>query len=309
MARYAVSDGASKLGINVERRYEVARKVIEAAKRRRGAALMGVCNVTPNSFSDGGLYASLDAAKGRVDVLVDEGADLVDIGGESTRPGAPRVPTEMQLARVLDVVRHASKRCACVSIDTSDSDVAERCLEAGATVVNDASCLRDVRLAEVAGRFEAAFVLMHARGSQEAMSGFGACEDNAYVDVVADVLREWRGAAARAVDAGVAREALLMDPGFGFAKNARHARRLLVRMAEWVKPLDVPVVVGVSRKSFLTSVDRTASPTERLGGSLAAGMFAVNAGVSVLRVHDVRATRQALDLVAWLEEREEEPDA
>jgi dihydropteroate synthase len=263
---------------------------------------MGVCNVTPDSFSDGGRYLGAAEACARVEELVAEGADFVDVGGESTRPGAPPVPAREQLARVLDVVRCAVERGACVSIDTASAEVAAACLDAGACLVNDVSCLRDPELARVAAGAGAAYVLMHARGTQEQMRGFSEYDDDAYGDVVADVLREWGEAAARAEQAGLARDALLMDPGLGFAKNARQSMELLRRTAELVRGIQAPVVIGASRKSFLAQIDPDARPTERVGASIAAALHAAGAGASVLRVHDVRATRQSLDLVSAVKE-------
>jgi dihydropteroate synthase len=257
---------------------------------------MGVCNVTPDSFSDGGRHFEPRAARTRVDELLSEGADLIDIGGESTRPGAPAVSPRDQLARVLDVVRHAVDRGAHVSVDTSHPDVAGACLEAGACAVNDVSCLRDQALAEVVASAGGALLLMHARGTQQEMRGFSQYPDDAYGDVVADVLAEWERAAARAAAAGLPRASLAMDPGLGFAKNARQSAALLARLGEVVRALDVPVAVGASRKSFLAIVDADASPTERLGASIAAALHAARAGAYILRVHDVRATRQALAL-------------
>jgi dihydropteroate synthase len=284
----------------VQRGFEAFRTVIEGAAQR-GAALMGVCNVTPDSFSDGGRYLDVDAACRHVDELVAEGADLVDIGGESTRPQATPVSAGEQILRVLEVVRHAVRRGVCVSIDTTSPEVAAACLDAGASVVNDVSCLRDEGLAKVVAAHRAGLVLMHARGTQEKMRGFSQYPEDGYGDVVKDVLAEWSAAAERAAGAGVPREALVMDPGLGFAKNARQSGELLARLGEIVAALDVPVAVGASRKSFLTLVDAEAGPGERLGASIVAAVSATGAGASVLRVHDVRATRQALNLARWLE--------
>jgi dihydropteroate synthase len=266
------------------------------ARGRRGVALMGVCNVTPDSFSDGGKHFTREAACDRVDALVFEGADLVDIGAESTRPGAARVGAADQLARILDVVRYAAKK-TCVSIDTTNPDVAQACLEAGAIAVNDVSCLADDRLADVVSKARATLILMHARGSQTDMRDFSVYPDEAYGDIVEDVLTEWAAAADRAAAQGLDRHALVMDPGLGFAKNARQSMDLLRRTSELVAVLDVPVLVGASRKSFLRLVDSDASSTERIGASIAAATIATRAGATLLRVHDVRATRQAIDLM------------
>jgi dihydropteroate synthase len=257
---------------------------------------MGICNVTPDSFSDGGLHFAPEDARARVDELLAQGADIVDVGGESTRPRAEPVPAPAQLARVLDVVRYAAGRGACVSIDTANPEVAAACLDAGASVVNDVSCLLDGSLARVVAASGAALVLMHSRGSQQAMAGFSRYPDDAYADVVREVCSEWETAAERARSAGVPREAIVMDPGFGFAKNTRHSLELLARIDEIVRAVGGPVAIGASRKSFLALVDRDIAPTERLGASIAAALHAARAGVAILRVHDVRATRQAVDL-------------
>ena len=281
-------------------RIQALNLLLERARAKRGVALMGVCNVTPDSFSDGGRYLAGNAARGRVDELVAEGADIVDIGGESTRPGALGVSVREQLERILDVVRHAVGRGAFVSVDTTHPDVAGPCLEAGAALANDVSCLRSVALARVVASAGAGLLLMHTRGSPSDMVGFSEYPDDGYTDVVRDVLAEWSQAAARAIAAGLPRSSLLMDPGLGFAKNARQSRALLTRLHEIVSALDVPVVVGASRKSFLALVDPDASPAQRLGGSIAAALHAARAGAQILRVHDVRATRQAIDLAREL---------
>jgi dihydropteroate synthase len=260
---------------------------------------MGVCNVTPDSFSDGGAFATVERARARVDALLAEGADVVDIGGESTRPGAAPVQAAEQLARVLDVVRHAVERGACVSIDTGDPEVADACLAAGAVAVNDATCLRDVRLARVAGDHDAAYVLMHTRGAPAEMTRL-----TSYGDVVDDIVGEWEAAACRATESptGLAREALLFDPGIGFAKTAEQSIELLRRLPELARRVVVPVVVGASRKSFLRAIDAGAGANDggRIGGSIAAALHAARFGARLVRVHDVRATRQALDLTRLL---------
>ncbi len=270
-------------------------EAVDAAVLKRGVALMGVCNVTPDSFSDGGRHLARDAAFAHVETLLAEGADILDIGGESTRPGAPAVPAGEQLERVLEVVRFAAAR-AVVSIDTTSAAVAAACLDAGAHAVNDVSLLADEDLAKVTAGSGAALVLSHARGPQEKMEGFGRWPVSAYQDVVADVLADWESKARRATELGVPREALVMDPGLGFSKASRHSFELLRRARELVARLDVPVLFGASRKSFLTLVDRDAPPTERVGASIMAAVHAARSGVKIVRVHDVRATRQALDL-------------
>lgn len=259
---------------------------------------MGVCNVTPDSFSDGGLAFSADDARARVDQLLADGADVLDLGAESTRPRAKPVGDDEQLKRLLPALDHALSRGAIVSIDTQSAAVADACLARGAHAVNDVSCLRDEALADVVARHDAAYVLMHARGSQEHMTGFSAYPDDAYGDVVRDVVMEWNAAADRAVRRGVRRDALVFDPGFGFAKNARHSAALLERTAEIVHAVPHPVLIGASRKSFLAAIDpsvKDALPAARDGASIQAALYAVRAGAKAARVHDVRGTRLALE--------------
>lgn len=275
--------------------------IVRGAVVRRGAALMGICNVTPDSFSDGGRFFDAGAAKAHVDELLAEGADIVDVGGESTRPGSKPVPAREQLERVLPVVRHAALRGACVSIDTTSATVAAACLDEGAVLVNDVSLLQDEELARVVAGSGASLVLSHARAPQDRMTGYGGWPLGAYGDVVKDVVREWERASARAQELGVPRDGLIMDPGLGFSKASRHSLELLRRARELVAMVTAEeqaavVLFGASRKSFLTLVDREASASQREGASIAAALHAVRAGVQILRVHDVRATRQALDM-------------
>lgn len=261
---------------------------------------MGVCNVTPDSFSDGGRYLDPREARARVDQLLAEGADVVDIGGESTRPGAAAVSPKEQLARVLDVVKYAADRGACVSIDTTSPEVAAACLDAGASAVNDVSCLREDDLAKVVASSGGVLVIMHTRGTQAEMKGFSEYADDAYGDdPVATVIEEWQMAAARAKAAGLADLAIWMDPGLGFAKNARHSMELL-RQVRRFAALGHRVVIGASRKSFLKLADPSAGPDDRLGASIAAAVHASSAA-DMLRVHDVRATAQAIDLTRILQ--------
>ncbi len=282
-------------GFLVAVRRDKFREAVDAAVLRRGVAIMGVCNVTPDSFSDGGRFLAREAAVAHCEQLLREGADIVDIGGESTRPGSQAVPATEQLDRVLEVVRWASSR-AIVSIDTTSAEVAAACLDAGAHAVNDVSLLADEGLAKAAAGNGAALILSHARAPQEKMPGFGRWPLSAYDDVVADVLADWERAAKRAGELGVPRDALVMDPGLGFSKASRHSFELLRRAADLVRALDVPVLFGASRKSFLTLVDKDAPPAERVGASIMAAVHAARAGVEIVRVHDVRATRQAIDL-------------
>jgi dihydropteroate synthase len=260
---------------------------------------MGVINATPDSFYEGGRSASTDASLQRLQQLAAVGAEIVDIGGESSRPGAAAVPDAEQIARVEPAVAHAVARGdLIVSVDTTSPAVAERMLEMGAVLVNDVSCLADTDLARVVAKRGAGLVLMHTRGSLGSMTGFSEYPDDAYADVVADVRREWCAARDRAVAAGVRREHVWFDPGIGFGKNARQSFELLRRLGE-LRDLEVPMVVGVSRKSFIRAVDDV-GPEDRLGGTIAACLWCAAQGARVLRVHDVRAVKQALSVTRQL---------
>jgi dihydropteroate synthase len=258
---------------------------------------MGVLNVTPDSFSDGGLYLDAASAKRHVDELLAAGADIVDIGGESTRPGAPPVAPDEQIARIEHALVYAAReRHALVSVDTASPEVARFALSHGAVVVNDVSCLADDELARVVAEAGAALVLMHARGSMTAMRGFSDAPGDAYGDVVDDVRREWRAARDRAVRQGLDAGAILFDPGIGYMKNAAHSIELLRRLGEF-RSLGAPILVGPSRKSFIAKTAAAAAgPAERIGGTVAACLAAVDRGAAILRVHDVFAVRQALDV-------------
>jgi dihydropteroate synthase len=260
---------------------------------------MGVLNVTPDSFYDGGRYLDEATAAQRVETLVSEGADIIDIGGESSRPGSAPVPPREQVARVEAAVRRAVAAGVKVSIDTTSPEVADRVLGLGAHFVNDVSCLRDPELAQVTARYQADLVLMHARGSMAEMKGFSVYAEDAYGDVVADVLREWRAARDRALEAGLTREQVWLDPGIGFAKNAQQSWELLRRLPELAAE-GVPVVVGPSRKSFIGALDGS-PPEGRLGGTIAACLLSAQRGAHVLRVHDVAAVKQALRVMRELE--------
>jgi dihydropteroate synthase len=266
--------------------------IVEQALRERGAALMGVLNLTPDSFYDGGRYLAPKAAHERVDELVAQGADILDIGGESTRPRSNPIPAEEQIARISEALEYALRSGVLVSVDTSHPAVAAHALRAGAHLINDVTCLRNPELAGVVGEFGASLIVMHARGSMQDMPGFSAYPDAGYPNLVEDVRREWRHARDQAIRAGVPAERIWFDPGIGYNKNARHSFELLARLDEF-RSEGVPIVVGASRKSFIASVDES-QPEERLGGSIAASLSAVAHGASVLRVHDVRELRQAL---------------
>jgi dihydropteroate synthase len=253
-----------------------------------GPFLMGVVNATPDSFSDGGRYLDADAAVDRALRLADEGADLVDLGGESTRPGAPPVPSDEEIRRVVPVVERLKARGFPVplSVDTCKGAVARAALAAGADLVNDVTGLRDPELGRAVARAGVPVVLMHMRGTPADMQAHAA-----YHDVAAEVATELREALARAAAAGIADGATVLDPGIGFAKTAEQSIELLARVGE-LRSLGRPLLVGPSRKSFIGKL--TGAPVDaRLPGTLAAVAHCVLAGVELLRVHDVAAARQA----------------
>jgi dihydropteroate synthase len=263
--------------------------------------LMGVLNVTPDSFSDGGQYVAIDAALAHAYRMIDEGADIIDIGGESTRPGAPRVPPEIELQRVLPVVRALNGAPVPISIDTSAPQVMRAALEQGASIVNDVRGLRAPgALAEVAGG-DCGLVVMHMQGEPSTMQA-----NPVYGDVVAEV-GAWL--AQRCDDlaaAGVARERIAIDPGFGFGKTHAHNRELLAGL-DRLLPIGQPLLVGLSRKSSLGAI--TGRPVDqRLGASIAAALVAVAKGARIVRAHDVAATRDALAVWQAVQERKDKGD-
>ena len=260
-------------------------------------AVMGIVNVTPDSFSDGGRFLDPAAAIARCRELAAEGADLLDLGAESTRPGAVAVAADEQVRRLEPVLRALRDApallpdgagTAVVSVDTRDAAVARRALELGAHVINDVSALDDPDMGAVVAAAGAGLVLMHMRGTPETMR-----ERAAYADVVAEVAAELRERVARAEAAGVARDRIALDPGIGFAKSAEHSLELLASTAE-LAALGFPLLVGASRKSFLTRLGAGANAGERLEGSLAAAALAVFEGARIVRVHDVAATVRAV---------------
>ena len=253
-----------------------------------GPFVMGVLNVTPDSFSDGGRFLDPAAAVERAFRLAEEGADLVDVGGESARPGAPAVTAEEERRRILPVLERLAARGFAVplSVDTAKAEVARAALGAGASLVNDVTGLSDPAMAAVVARAGVPVVLMHMRGTPADMQSRAV-----YRDVVAEVKAELGAALARAVAGGVPAERAILDPGIGFAKNAGHSLRLLSRLGD-LAGLGRPLLVGPSRKSFIGHV--TGAPVEeRLPGTLAAVAAAVLGGAAFLRVHDVAAARQA----------------
>ncbi len=249
--------------------------------------LMGVVNVTPDSFSDGGLFLDARAAVAHGEGLARDGAEILDVGGESTRPGAEAVSAEEEVARVVPVVSGLAET-ATVSIDTSKAAVAEAALDAGASIVNDVTALRgDPGIGGLCAERGAGLVLMHMQGDPRTMQ-----EAPAYEDVVDDVKAFLAERLEVAIAAGVAEERIWLDPGIGFGKTLEHNLELLRRLGE-LRELGRPLVVGTSRKSFIGKIDGS-EVGDRLGGTIASSVLALAEGADVLRVHDVAEAAQAV---------------
>ncbi|UQX88915.1 dihydropteroate synthase [Jatrophihabitans telluris] len=255
--------------------------------------VMGVLNVTPDSFSDGGRYADLDAAVAHAEEMVAAGADLIDVGGESTRPGAQRVSAEVEAARVVPVIQRLAQEGIKVSVDTYRAAVAELSLAAGAMIVNDVSGgLGDADMARVVSDARCPWIIMHWRGHSDRMAELAR-----YDDVVLDVKHELLARVDDAVKAGVEPEQLVLDPGLGFAKSAEHNWRLLAHIEEFTR-LDLPVLLGASRKSFLGRLladpdGEVRATSEREDATTALTMFAALQGAWGVRVHEVRPSVDA----------------
>ncbi len=267
-------------------------------KSQKKCGIWGVLNVTPDSFSDGGKYAETDAAIDRGFLLSRQGAEVIDIGGQSTRPagktygsGYAEVPPEFERDRVVPVIRALCEQGCVTSVDTNRGLVAEAAVLAGAKIINDVSAGADLTLLEVAAKYPVELVLMHNRGRGEVN------ELNArYEDVTQEVIDELAVAVERARHVGVDASRVWLDPGIGFAKTAEQSLTLLNSLED-LTACGYRVLVGASRKSFIAvASSRSAAPAQRLGGSLAVALHAKHAGVHAVRVHDVFETRQAFDI-------------
>jgi dihydropteroate synthase len=263
--------------------------------------LMGIVNVTPDSFSDGGRFLEPEAAVERALRLQEEGADLLDFGAESTRPGAAAVPASRQFERLVPVLKAFRRQSQLpVSIDTRSADVARACLDLGADIVNDVSAMRhDDGMTPLVSRRNCPVILMHMLGTPRTMQ-----DDPRYGDVVRDVVAFFEERLAACEQAGIQRSRVWIDPGIGFGKTVLHNLELLRRLGEFVA-LGVPVLVGHSRKSFLGTISGELVPERRVSGSVAAGILAARNGASVLRVHDVAEHRQALAVWGALDRKQE----
>lgn len=259
--------------------------------------LMGVMNVTPDSFSDGGKLQALDEAESAARRMLDIGVDIIDVGGESTRPGAQTVPIDEEIARTADVIAgiRALDRSVMISIDTRKAAVAEAAVEAGATLINDVSALTyDPDMAQLVARTGVPICLMHAQGDPATMQ-----EDPRYADVVLDVYDHLKQRIDAALEAGIARDQIVIDPGIGFGKKIEHNLSLIRRIGLF-HGLDCPVLLGVSRKRFIGTLSGELTPAKRGPGSVAVALEALRQGVQIIRAHDIEAHRQAFALWSGL---------
>jgi dihydropteroate synthase len=264
---------------------------------------MGILNVTPDSFSDGGKHAAADAAIEAGRAMLAAGADIIDIGGESTRPNAGLVTPDEEIARVRPVIEALAREGAVISADTRHAATMAAALAAGALIINDVSGLKhDPRAAALVAQAGCPVVLMHMRGTPQTMDAQAH-----YLNLVEDVLAELTATRHAALEAGISADNIALDPGFGFAKRAHQNIRLLQATSRFVA-LGHPVLIGVSRKRFIGELGGEAEAAKRFPGSLAAGLYALSQGANLLRVHDVAATVQALRVWERLVAIDDDPD-
>ncbi len=258
-----------------------------------GPVIMGILNVTPDSFSDGGKFLNPDEAVAQGLKMIAEGAGIIDIGGESTRPGAEPVSDEGQIERVVPVIQDLRRQTETpISIDTTSSKVAQTALEAGAAIINDISALRfDGQMAKLAAREGVPVILMHIQGKPRTMQ-----TNPTYKDVVQDVKAFLNERIEYAVAAGIKRSQIVIDPGFGFGKTLEHNLQLFRHISEFLK-LNVPVLAGPSRKSFIGKILNITNPSDRIFGTAAAVAWCVAAGVHIVRVHNVREMAQVARII------------
>ncbi|MBA2341428.1 MAG: dihydropteroate synthase [Pyrinomonadaceae bacterium] len=269
---------------HAKRAWKIARRTLPLGER---TLVMGVLNVTPDSFSDGGRFFSLDRALERAEEMIAEGADILDIGGESTRPGGASVDTKEELRRTIPVIeRLASKIYVPLSIDTTKREVARVALQAGAEIVNDISGLRfEPMLADEAAEAKAGLVLMHSRGTLVELHKL-----EPVADIMSEVTTDFKRALKEAEARGVGHESIALDPGIGFGKSFEQNLELLAKLNVLVREFaEFPLLVGTSRKSFIGRLLDGATVTERIHGTMATVTSAVLRGASIVRVHDVRA--------------------
>lgn len=251
--------------------------------------IMGILNLTPDSFSGDGVYGDVGRAVEEAERLAQEGADIIDVGGESTRPGSLSVPLEEEIGRVIPVIEKIAKRIKIpISIDTQKSEVARRALDSGASIVNDITgCEADRDMADVAARYNAKVVIMHIKGTPNSMQN-----NPVYDDVVTEIINKLSSLIRNAEEAGVKKENIIVDPGIGFGKTFEHNLEILNNLSRF-KALERPVLVGPSRKSFIGNI-LGVEPKERIFGTAAAVAIAIKNGADIVRVHDVKEMSQVV---------------
>ena len=259
---------------------------------------MAILNVTPDSFSDGGSIVSLDDALRQAESFITQGADIIDVGGESTRPGSSRMPADEEIGRVVPVIEAITKRFDVpVSVDTSKAAVAEHAVNAGAEIINDISAMRfDERIGVVAAHNKTGLVLVHSRGEFETMHS-----QPPVADILSEVSAGFRSAIEKATQLGIAQESIVLDVGIGFGKTAEQNLELIAKLDKLTAEFpDFPILVGTSRKSFIGKILNDAPVDERLAGSLATAAIAVWNGAKIVRVHDVKETVETVKVIEAL---------
>ena len=288
-------------GVEEGVRTHIDAQLVEFMQPRRAFAghdlthplIMGIVNVTPDSFSDGGLFQDTGAAIAHGLSLRDAGAVMIDVGGESTRPGAAPVATEDEIARIVPVVRGLASQDVCVSVDTRHSSVMAAAIEAGARIVNDVTALTgDPGSLSIVTDSDVVVVLMHMQGEPQTMQS-----NPAYAWAPGDVYEFLRGRVEACLKAGVAKERVAIDPGIGFGKNVSHNAEIMDHLSLF-HALGCPMTIGASRKSFIARMSKGEAADDRLAGSLAAALHGVGQGAHILRVHDVAESQQALAIAA-----------
>ena len=272
--------------------WRTSRREIDCSEK---TLVMAILNVTPDSFSDGGNFFSADDALRQAEKMIAEGADIIDVGGESTRPKSERVSAEEEIRRVVPVIETLRARFDVpISIDTSKAEVAEKAVHAGAEIINDISGLRfDEKTAEVAARHKTGLILMHSRGEFETMH-----EQKPVADIIREVSNGFRSCTEKAKSLGVNEKQIALDVGIGFSKTFEQNLELIAKLKLLIEEFpDFPMLVGVSRKSFIGKILDGAPVNERLHGTLAANAIAAWNGANILRVHDVRETVEALKII------------
>ena len=295
--RLPLSDSPTIFRDMTVRQWKLARRSLPYGER---TLVMGVLNVTPDSFSDGGRFLEFDRAMAQAEQMIGEGADIIDIGGESTRPGSEFVSEEEELHRVIPVIERLASSSVPISIDTTKSSVARAALAAGAEIVNDISGLRfDPAIADEAAKAKAGLILMHSRGVPKNMQQLPPV-----ADVIAEVIQGLRQGVALAEAHAVARESIAVDPGIGFGKTGEQNVELIAKLDELIQEFsEMPLIIGTSRKSFIGKLLDDAPANERLYGTVASVVAAALQGAHIVRVHDIKPAVEALRIADAIREK------